>query len=302
MQYHFYLYVIVINLVIIISKSLDNSNELKDVSHFDKMLAASMPGNLSRILDGNSHTQFRRNSPFPHLVLDDLFPPELLAEIQTEVPDNPDLEEDGICVKGSSETDCYRKYRKIQYLSNFKPATHSLIHYFHSSAFIEFLEKLTGIPHLQSDPSNFGGGVHQTLPGGSLEIHADFNYLKKRSKSLNSTGVLFRRVNAFVYLNPDWKEEYNGCLELWPRDMSRCGQMIAPLLGRFVVFACTDFSYHGHPLPLTCPKGRTRRSIAMYYYNSERPADECIDGQCDKWHTTIFQKRESQCSASQTLP
>jgi Rps23 Pro-64 3,4-dihydroxylase Tpa1-like proline 4-hydroxylase len=24
-----------------------------------------------------------------------------------------------------------------------------------------------------------------------------------------------RRINALLYLNSDWKQEYNGCLELW---------------------------------------------------------------------------------------
>ncbi len=33
-----------------------------------------------------------------------------------------------------------------------------------------------------------------------------------------------------------------------------------------VVFNTNDYTYHGNPDPVTCPEGRTRRSIAMYYY------------------------------------
>ncbi len=41
-----------------------------------------------------------------------------------------------------------------------------------------------------------------------------------------------------------------------------------------LVFNTTDFTWHGHPDPLTCPPERTRKSIAFYYYTSGRPASE----------------------------
>ena len=44
-----------------------------------------------------------------------------------------------------------------------------------SSTFVSFLEKLTGIQDIIPDPHYRGSGVHQTLPGGNLDIHADFN-------------------------------------------------------------------------------------------------------------------------------
>lgn len=53
-----------------------------------------------------------------------------------------------------------------------------------------------------------------------------------------------------------------------------------PTLGRMVAFVTTDFSYHGHPRPLRAPRGRSRRSFAMYYYTVDRPATDCADGNC----------------------
>ena len=41
-----------------------------------------------------------------------------------------------------------------------------------------------------------------------------------------------------------------------------------------VVFTSTDFSFHGHPDPLTCPPERSRRSLALYYYSNGRPTEE----------------------------
>merc|ERR1712066_856289 len=107
-----------------------------------------------------------------------------------------------------------------------------------------------------------------------LKIHADFNlhpYLK-----------VSRRVNLFVYLNPDWLDSYGGHLEMWSRDMKQCLQRISPTLGRVVIFSSSAFSHHGHPNPLTPPPGRVRRSIAQYYYTGQhrQPQEDCMAGEC----------------------
>lgn len=44
-----------------------------------------------------------------------------------------------------------------------------------SSRFVNFLQELTGIPDIVPDPHYPGAGIHLTLPGGFLQIHADFN-------------------------------------------------------------------------------------------------------------------------------
>jgi hypothetical protein len=56
-----------------------------------------------------------------------------------------------------------------------------------------------------------------------------------------------------------------------------------------VVFATTDFAYHGHPDPLTCPTDRARRSMALYYYTNGRPASEV-----SYTHTTMFRSRPNE--------
>mgnify|MGYP006181091653 CR=1 FL=1 len=101
---------------------------------------------------------------------------------------------------------------------------------------------------------------------------------------------LHRRVNVFLYLNPDWKEEYGGHLELWTRDLQRCEARVSPDLGKLVVFSSTDFSYHGHQTPLSCPENRSRRSLAVYYYTQTRPASECLNDDCEGTrHSTLWQ-------------
>ncbi|CAM9667139.1 unnamed protein product [Phaeothamnion confervicola] len=149
-----------------------------------------------------------------------------------------------------------------------------------SSPFLLFLEELTGIKGLIADPHYRGSGLHQIAPGGYLNLHADFNRYV--------TFGLDRRVNAFIYLNEDWDDSWGGHLELWNRDLKTCGAKIAPKLGRFVVFSSTDFSYHGHPAPLAAPPGRSRRSLALYYYTNGRPSEEIIDPKYE--HSTLFVK------------
>jgi len=41
-----------------------------------------------------------------------------------------------------------------------------------------------------------------------------------------------------------------------------------------VMFRTDQTSYHGHPNPLACPPGTTRKSIALYYFTQEsKPVD-----------------------------
>ena len=50
---------------------------------------------------------------------------------------------------------------------------------FNSAYFLQFLERLTGIAGLLPDPYFTGGGMHQILRGGLLDIHTDFNDYQK---------------------------------------------------------------------------------------------------------------------------
>ncbi len=127
---------------------------------------------------------------------------------------------------------------------------------------LQFLEGLTGIDGLLPDPYFMGGGFHEISRGGRLGVHADFR--------INEQLHLQRRLNLLIYLNPEWEDEWAGCLELWSRDMKACVQKLTPLLNRCVVFNTEADTWHGHPDPLNIPEGKTRRSLALYYYSASR--------------------------------
>ena len=130
-----------------------------------------------------------------------------------------------------------------------------------------------------SDPTLQGGGLHQIVSGGFLDVHVDFNR-HPRTK-------LHRRLNLLCYLNKDWKREYEGYLELWDMDRRRCFEMIEPAFNRCVIFETNEISYHGHPKPLRAPQGITRKSLSVYYYTATRDLVDTAEE-----HNTVYEHTE----------
>jgi len=216
---------------------------------------------------------YRQAEPFPHLVEDNLFDPAILDRV---------LEEFEAMDRGGwhhSEGSHERKW-STEDPRQFGPFTFALIAQLNSGPFVSFLEELTGISGLVPDPHLRGGGLHEIRQGGFLGVHADFN-VHQRLK-------LYRRLNLLIYLNKDWDERWGGALELWDRKGQRCVRAIPPVFNRTVLFDTSNFSYHGHPQPLACPPDRSRKSVALYYYSPECPAEE------DRVpHSTIFLGRDA---------
>jgi hypothetical protein len=219
-------------------------------------------------LGENEHEAYVANAPFSHIVIDEFFAPEAMDEVLAEV-DAVDRSK-----RYAKFLDRETGHNKFAFFPDaVGPKTARLAQCLNSGPFLAYLEKLTGIPNLIADPSYFGGGVHWIDNGGYLEVHADFNHLKKYN--------LARRINLLLYLNKDWKDEYNGHLELWDRPtMTKC-KTVAPLFNRAVIFSTVKEALHGHPTPLSAPPGVARRSLALYYYtNTWEPAVQA--------HTTLY--------------
>ena len=222
----------------------------------------------------NKREGYAAASPYPHTVMDDFLPEAVLDEVLTEFP-KPD-QGDWFAFDSPTERKLATKDD-----SAMGPATRRLLAELNSGPFIDFLERLTGIEGLVPDPHFVGGGLHQIERGGHLKVHADFNRHPRTA--------LERRLNVLIYLNRDWQDSYGGAFELWNRDMTQCEAKVMPYFNRCVVFSTTSTSYHGHPEPLNCPEGETRKSIALYYYSKDRPAEEQNEA-----HNTLFQARPGE--------
>lgn len=229
-----------------------------------------------RKLGATHHEVYLQAQPFPHIVIDDLLPGNVIRSIVDAFPE-----------PGGQFWQKYDADREVKLALAAQdrvpvPIRH-ILQQFNSAPFMNFLETLSGISGLIPDPHFFGGGLHQIVPGGFLKVHADFNKHNRLK--------LDRRLNALLYLNEDWNEDWGGHLELWDREMSAAQARIAPVANRLVVFATTDFSHHGHPDPLRSPPGVTRKSLAFYYYTNGRPGHE-ISSEGD--HTTLFRARPGE--------
>jgi 2OG-Fe(II) oxygenase superfamily len=206
---------------------------------------------------------FAAAAPFPHAVIDGLFDDEVLERVRREfTTDLPGAVTESLPGHVAGK----RSVRDDPTRACFTPFVRFFLAHLNSIFFLGFLRDLTSIPDLISDPYFDGAGLHETLPGGWLDIHADFN----------SHGACFldRRLNVLVFLNRGWQAEWGGALELWDRDLTHCVERIVPAFNRTVVFATTDWSFHGHPEPVRCPPGESRKSLALYYFSNGRPEAE----------------------------
>jgi hypothetical protein len=197
---------------------------------------------------------YRAAEPFPHIVMDDFLPTALATEILEHFPDeekandvNFEMGYAGLHKRQILPYDCDEFCRNC-------------FAFFNSAPILGFLEGMTGIKGLISDPYFAGGGFHEISPGGMLGVHADF----RLQTQLN----LSRRLNMLIYLNPGWRTEWGGQVGLWDKTRKNEIQKIDPLFNRCVVFNTDAQSYHGHPDPLACPPDVKRRSIAIYYYTA----------------------------------
>lgn len=214
-------------------------------------------------------TEYQSAEPFPHIAIDNFLSVDMLREIGRNFPPR----EKAVSFRREQEN------LKFQFMPEDVPydLTRNLLFALNSEPFLKFLSAMTGIEGLIADPYFTGGGLHETLRGGHLGVHADFN----RHKTMN----VRRRLNLLVYLNEDWQDEYGGHLELWSKNMKKVQRKVAPVIGRCVVFNTDLDSWHGHPDPLNTPDGISRRSIATYYYTSAATLNDQPD------RTTNFQAR-----------
>jgi Rps23 Pro-64 3,4-dihydroxylase Tpa1-like proline 4-hydroxylase len=222
--------------------------------------------------------QYNNNQPYPHIGIDDFFDDRIIRDIVAHYPGEYDASWNRTYLDAGS----YEEQKlSLDRQEDFPAYIQQFVGALNSRPFVAFLEQLSGIDGLIPDPYLTGGGLHMIPRGGRLAMHVDFNVHRKLR--------LDRRLNLLVYLNYDWKEEWGGALELWDKEVKIKHKSYLPIANRIVLFSTTDTSFHGHPDPLTSPKGKYRRSIALYYYTNGRPEEERSTD-----HTTIWKMRPNE--------
>lgn len=198
--------------------------------------------------------QFQNAKPFPYVVIDDILLPEVAKSVEAGF-------DTALSHKRHDSTKSHRDVLLKTGTPNLRVMTPAQVGVFdaiHSDRFVRFLEDATGIQPVFADPNLRGGGLHSSYRGAYLNIHTDFNFHPNEDTH--------RRLNLIIYVNEEWQDDWGGALELWNADISKCEASLLPKFNRGVLFETSEISFHGHPVPLNCPEGVTRKSMAVYYY------------------------------------
>lgn len=211
---------------------------------------------------------YQSGEPYHHICIDNFLPEAVMEKVLADVATLPQAEESFSRAQENLKSS-YIPERLPEYTKN-------LFYAFNSRPFLQFLEEMTGIKGLIADPYYIGAGVHKTLNGGHLDIHADFN--------VHGHMRVERRLNVLIYLNRDWQEDWGGCFEIWDNDMTQKMAHFVPTFNRMVCFSTGSDTFHGNPEPVNHPDGEARQSIALYYYTATWDDTR-------KEHTTLFKPR-----------
>ena len=219
--------------------------------------------------------QFRSAEPFPHVVIDEFLNPDYCRALIDEFP-------------AFDQKHALNEYGQtggkavFQNLVEIGPSYARFDGLLRSQEFLSLISEITGIPDLLYDPEYVGGGTHENLRGQELDPHVDFNF-HPRTKT-------HRRLNLIVYLNPVWEQDWGGSLELhlnpWSHVEDRVTAVL-PIANRSVIFETSECSWHGFQ-KIRTPEGTgiSRRSVAVYFYTKERPAEEEAPS-----HSTVYVPR-----------
>ena len=213
-------------------------------------------------------TQYHKAKPFPHIVIDKFLPETILDSVLDEFNKNKNWWYDKVKWTEPYQVNKFYWPYDIETANNMPndlPTISALVNYLNSPVMLKYLEELTGIDNLISDELLMGGGLHKITSGGKLAVHKDYN--------VHPMKKIYRRLNLLIYLNKDWKQEWEGNLELWDKDHTKLEVSVEPLFNRAVIFTISEESLHGHPVPLNTPENVSRNSIALYYFTEVNPSD-----------------------------
>ena len=180
-------------------------------------------------------TRFLSAEPFPHLVIEHLFPEDALRTVAEDFDAAP---------AGTWREIQSGLQRKRATLPDSPLPAHvqDYFNYVNSGPFLRFLSDVTGVGNLIPDPALHGGGMHEVGAGGAFEIHLDFERHPRT--------FLTNRLVVITYLNDDWHPEDGGNLELWRTKPAQRAASITPVFGRTVILQQSAVSAHGHPQPI----------------------------------------------------
>ncbi len=219
--------------------------------------------------------EFRESTPTHLICIEDFLEREFAEAVADSYPSYGEAQSHGREFKWVNER------VKVQITKNqsMPEPVQTLNRIFADPEFLDVVGQVTQIQPLVADPGLAGAGMHIMGRGGSLGVHTDFTMLDSG---------LHRRLNILVYLNREWKDEWDGSFEVWDPPVKERLHRFTPDFNRCVLFNTTRDSFHAVSA-LRCPREINRISFAAYYYTEEPP-----DGWDGIARNTIYKARPEE--------
>ena len=200
-----------------------------------------------------------------HLIIDNLFPPEITKAIYDAFPSQGE---------GFKQQDSFREHKKTSsHINQYAPILQDVTYALQDPRIVKLVGEITGIPALEPDPMLYAGGLSMMFQGDFLNPHIDNSHDGNRQK--------FRQLNLLFYVSPEWGEGTGGNFELWNDDRTM-PKTLHSRFNRLVVMETNKTSWHSVS-KVTVP--RVRCCLSNYFYSEESP-----DG-TDYYHYTSFEGR-----------
>jgi hypothetical protein len=185
--------------------------------------------------------------PFPHLVIDNFCDQTKIESLYNKIPELENKSRDYMFANNKFEKSNYKELG-----AEFEELYTDLS----SKRMNDFLSYIAN-EEVFVDPQNHGGGLHQGKKNSFLDMHLDFNYhpLHKR---------WYRNMNLLLYLNKDWKPEYQGHLKLVDLRSGEEKELEVPF-NRMIIQQTRAYTLHGYDMT-SFPEKKYRTSVATYAY------------------------------------
>ncbi len=231
-----------------------NKNELKEYLEKLDLIGSCDKPLFTITTDCKTYTS---TLPYPHMAQDNVLPVEFAKKCQEEI----------LAIK-PEDWDRYSNPFEQKYTlrnkNNLPPSLNKLFTYLTSKQFVDHLSKVVG-EELSLDEQKNWWGVHTYDNNDYLDIHVD--------AGIHPVTKDKKHVTLGIYLSKDWTEENGGYLEIWRGDsavnddakLHACVNRILPSFNKLILFTCDDYSWHGNPVPISCPNKEKRIFITLSY-------------------------------------
>ena len=209
----------------------------------------------------NNDKNTLNTNPFPYIIIPEFINTEYYNKVKEVFPSKPDEK------WWKYENPLEVKYA-LDNLELMDPTISNIFYSLSHGDVVDKFKKIFNIPELEYDPYCHGAGLHMHPRYGRLNMHLDYEIHPISNKQ--------RRLNIILYLNDDWKPEWNGDTQLWDNTVSECIVKSYPKGNTAFFFVTTEQSWHGVPETILCPHDMYRKTLAFYYV-SDLKNDKNVD-------------------------